>query len=137
MRDAILQPIPKGGGKDQSCSANYRDIALASSLSKVLEWCIILSNPNVFSSSDLQFGFKHGVSTSMCTQFLKNTVHHYNRGGSPVYCCLLDASKAFDLVDHEILFSKLVARDLHPAILHCLILWYKDQRFTASTLEWH
>ena len=28
MRDAILQPIPKGGGKDQSCSANYRGIAL-------------------------------------------------------------------------------------------------------------
>ena len=104
MRDVILQPIPKGGGKDQSCSASYRGIALASSLSNVLEWCIILSNPNVFSSSDLQFGFKRGVSTSMCTQFLKNIVHHYNRGGSPVYCCLLDLSKAFDLVDHEIVF---------------------------------
>ena len=36
-RDAILQPIPKGGGKDQFCSANYGGIALASSLSKVLE----------------------------------------------------------------------------------------------------
>ena len=75
--------------------------------------------------------FKRGVSTSMCTQFLKNIVHHYNRGGSPVYCYLLDASKAFDLVDHEILFSKLIAWDLHPAILRCLILWYKDQRFTV------
>ena len=67
----------------------------------------------------------------MCTQFLKNILHHYNRGGSPVYCCLSDASKAFDLVDHDILFSKLVAQDLHPAILHCLILLYKDQRFTV------
>ena len=37
MQDAILQSIPKGGGKDQFCSANYRGIALASSLSKVLE----------------------------------------------------------------------------------------------------
>ena len=45
-----------------------------------------------------------------------------------MHCCLLDASKAFDLVDHEILFSKLVA---HPAILRCLILWYKDQCFTV------
>ena len=95
------------------------------------KWCIILSNPNVFSSSDLQFGFKCGVSTSMCTQFLKNTVHHYNHGGSPVYCYLLNVSKAFDLVDHEILFSKLVDRDLHPAILRCLIFWYKDQCFTV------
>ena len=129
MRDAILQPILKGGGKDRSCSANYRGIALASSLSKILEWCIILGNPKVFSSCDFQFGFKRGVSTSMCTQFLKNVVHHYNRGGSPVYCCLLDASKAFGLVDHEVLFSKLITRDLHPAILRCLIHWYRDQRF--------
>ena len=120
MRDVILQPIPKGGSKDQSCSANYRGIALASSLSEVYH------SPNVFSSSDLQFGFKRGMSTSMCTH-----VHHYNRGGSPVHCCLLDASKAFDLVYHEILFSKLVAQDLHPAILCCLILWYKDQCFTV------
>ena len=128
MRDAILQPIPKGGGKDLVLLSTE---VLCSGLIKVLEWCIILSNPNVFSSSDLQFGFKRGVFTSMCTQFLKNIVHHYNRGGSSVYCCLLDVSKAFDLVDHEILFSKLIARDLHPAILHCLILWYKDQRFTV------
>ena len=51
-----------------------------------------------------------------------------------VFLCIsafwMHVSKAFDLVDHEILFSKLVARDLHPAIFHCLILWYKDQRFT-------
>ena len=51
--------------------------------------------------------------------------------GSLVYCCLLDGSKAFDLVDHEIL---LIVRDLHLAILRCLILWYKDQRFT---LRWN
>ena len=48
-----------------------------------------------------------------------------------MYFCLLDASKAFDLVDHKVPFFKLVAWDLHPAIIHCLILWYKDQCFTV------
>ena len=43
MGDVILHPNLKGGGKDQSCSANYRGIALVSSLSNVLEWFIILS----------------------------------------------------------------------------------------------
>ena len=56
---------------------------------------------------------------------------HNNCDGSLVYFCLLDVSKAFDLVDHEVLFSKLVAWDLHPAIVHCLILWYSDQCFTV------
>ena len=125
MRDAILQPIPKGGGKDQSCSANYRGIALASSLSKVLEWCIILSNPSVFSSSDLQFGFKRGVSTSMCRQFLKSVVHHYNHGGSPVYCCLLDASKAFDLVDHFLSWL------LGTCSLQSFVVWFFGIRISA------
>ena len=40
--DAMVQPIPKGS-KDPSQSANYRGIALASSLSKVLEWSILLT----------------------------------------------------------------------------------------------
>ena len=65
-------------------------------------------------SSGLQFGFKRGVSTSMCTQFLNN------HGGSPVYYCLLDVSKAFDLVDNEILFSKLVA-PCNPSLSDSLV----------------
>ena len=42
LRDATFQLIPKGS-KDPSLSANYRGIALASSLIKVLEWSILLT----------------------------------------------------------------------------------------------
>ena len=35
VSDAIVHPIPKGGNKDYSLSVNYRDIALASCLSKI------------------------------------------------------------------------------------------------------
>ena len=40
LRDCVLTPIPKSG-KDISSSQNYRAIALASSLSKVLEHLIL------------------------------------------------------------------------------------------------
>ena len=40
LRDCILQPIPKPG-KDPSNSDNYRPIALAPTLSKVFELCIL------------------------------------------------------------------------------------------------
>ncbi len=63
FRDAIIQPIPKGS-KDPSMSANYRGIALASSLSKVLEWSILLTWNDYFCTSELQFGFKSGFSTT-------------------------------------------------------------------------
>ena len=42
FRDAIIQPIPKGS-KDPSLSFNYRGIVLASSLSKIFEWSILLT----------------------------------------------------------------------------------------------
>ena len=41
VSDAIVQPIPKGGNKDYSLSVNYRGIALASCLCKVIELCIL------------------------------------------------------------------------------------------------
>ena len=42
LRDAILLPVPKGH-KDPLDSSNYRGIALASCVSKVLKWYIILT----------------------------------------------------------------------------------------------
>ena len=66
LRDCILQPIPKPG-KDFSVSDNYRSIALAPTLSKVFEWCILIQFHAAFVTSSLQFGFKLGVSTDLCT----------------------------------------------------------------------
>ena len=69
--DCILVPIPKGN-KDSTSSENYCPVALAPSLSKTLEWSILLLYPNQFTSSDLQFGFKKEMFTSLCTGFIKN-----------------------------------------------------------------
>ena len=66
VSDAIVQPIPKGGNKDYSLSGNYRGIALASCLSKVIELCILELCGQHLQSSQLQFGFKPGT---ICTGF--------------------------------------------------------------------
>ena len=47
IRDCILIPVPKNH-KDNSCSENYRHIALASTLSKVVEHIIILTKLSIF-----------------------------------------------------------------------------------------
>lgn len=66
LRNCTLIPVPKPG-KDPSQSDNYRPIALAPNLSKVLDWSILLWYGSFLSTSDLQFGFKPGVSTDSCT----------------------------------------------------------------------
>ena len=73
LRDCVLVPIPKSG-KDASCSDNYRPIALASTLSKVLEHIILEKYSKFFVSNCLQFGFKCGSSTTTCTALVKGVV---------------------------------------------------------------
>jgi len=69
--DCILVPIPKGN-KDPTSSENFCPVALAQSLSKTLEWSILLLYPNQFTSSDLQFDFKKEMSIPLCTGRIKN-----------------------------------------------------------------
>ena len=57
-------------------------------------------------ASDHQFGFKSKHSTDMCVFLLKQAVSFYNKHDTPVYATFLDASKAYDRVDHFMLFKK-------------------------------
>ena len=127
LRDCILVPIPKGN-KYPAFSDNNRPIVLAPTLSKALEWCILLLHPDSFLTSGLQFGFKPKMSTSLCTGTLKNVITRFIHEGSPVFSCFLDASKAFDLVNHEILFRRLLEKDFPVHLSRLFLSWYKDQR---------
>ncbi len=65
LRGCILVPIPKPY-KDPTISDNYRPDALAPTLSKALEWSILLAFPQYCTTSDFQFGYKKGLSTLLC-----------------------------------------------------------------------
>ena len=60
------------------------------------------------------------LKTSLPTKYLHR--------GSSVLGCFLDASKAFDLVDHGILFKILLERGLPLSIVLFLISWYSMQQ---------
>ena len=130
LRDCILVPVLKPG-KDSSCGDSYRPIALASTLSKILEWCILLKFNNYLQTSELQFGFKPGLSTTFCTGVLKGVVSHYLQRGSSVFTCFLNASKAFDLVRHSLLFKKLLSVGLPDLVVRLLSRWYSSQQLNV------
>ena len=128
-----LVPIPKSKGADLTCRWNYRPIALASVVSKVIERVLISSSEDSLVSSDHQFGFKANHSTESCIFVLKQVVDYYNRHGSPVFACFLDASKAYDRVNHDVLFRKLALRKCPSYVIRLLANWYGKQE---SSVRW-
>ena len=52
----------------------------------------------------------------------------YLNNGSPVLGCFLDASKAFNLVDNNILFEIFLKRGLPLTIAKLLMSWYSMQK---------
>ena len=98
MLHSVLISIPKDLRASLDSSENYRGIALCVALCKVLDQLIIIKYRSQMCTSDMQFAFKERLSTVVCTSILQETVHEYVRNRSPVYSCLLDASKAFDQV---------------------------------------
>lgn len=99
LKNCTLIPIPKPG-KDPCQLDNDRPIALAPNLIKVLEWCILLQFGSYLSTSGQQFGFKPCVSTDSCTGLLINAIALHLHQETKVYGYFLDASKAFDQVNH-------------------------------------
>ena len=111
---------------------NYRPIAIANIVSKVLERIILMRIQHVVTICDNQFGFKKAQSTDLAIYTLKEVVQYYTARGSPVFACFLDVAKAFDRVNHCLLFNKLLDTGWPPSIVKTLYIWYGTQRFRVK-----
>ena len=87
MISVVLVPIVKDKRASVCSTSNYRPIALASIMSKLLEKIILnrisdnlVTNPN-------QFGFKPKHNTEMCIFALKEAILKYRALNSNVYSC--------------------------------------------------
>lgn len=128
---STIIPIPKNGA-DSSFSSNYRGIALASCLGKILDRLIMNKYQSNLLTSDLQFGFKKGGSTDSCTFVFKETVNYYVNDNSNVYGVLLDATKAFDRVNFCKMFQKLINRKMPKQVLLMLLHLYTNQQIRVA-----
>ena len=120
-------PIPKDKKKSLCSASNYRAIAVSSIFSKILDWIILLKEEHSLCSSELQFGFKKGLSTTQCTFSMLEIIDYYNFNKSDVGVLLLDASKAFDRVNYCKLFNELLKRNISPVLLRLLLYMYTTQ----------
>ena len=123
-----MVPIPKGKFKQLTVSDNYRAITLSSIIGKIFDLIVMDKEKHNLYTSDLQFGFKDHVSTTMCTFAMNEVISYYRHKNSNVYVLMLDATKAFDRVDYGKLFQKLLDRNICPLVLRLLIFMYTNQK---------
>ena len=135
MKIAKVIPLFKKG--DNQDMNNYLPISLLSSLSKVLEKLIhkrtlaFLKKYDIFCK--FQFGFRGKHNTSHALLSLIEKVSHALDSSHHMIGILLDFSKAFDTINHEILLYKLS----HYGIRGKALEWFRSYLSNRKQFVFH
>ena len=131
---STLLPIIKDKLGDHTSSSNYRSIAISSLIMKIFDYAIIDTCKEALKFDELQFGYQTGISTSMCTWVATETISYFLRNHSEVFTCLMDMSKAFDLVKHSVLLNKLIDTGMPPLVIRFILASYSNQK---ANVKWN
>ena len=93
LMHVVIIPLLKCKSEDPADVNNYRPIAIARDLSKVLEQVLLSRLARYLWTAYSQFGFKRAHGTEMAIFALKQTVDIYRNQDTPVYLWLIDAKK--------------------------------------------
>jgi len=132
---SVIVPLVKNKSGNLADLNNYRAIAISPAISKLFESIVekyLRVHPNG-DHDECQFGFKPGLSTTICTDVFKRTVEYYISRGSHVFASFIDFTKAFDYVNYWTLFNKLLDDRVKCKIVRILAVWYSRQ---ACSVKW-
>lgn len=104
----VIHPIIKNANGDLKSSNNIRPITVSDVLCNIFERYVLKHIENSHIEPAQQFGFKANSSCQHALYVFKETIQHYTTRKKPVYVSLIDASKAFDKINREVLFNKLI-----------------------------
>lgn len=130
-KQATVTPIFKGG--DKQSTNNYRPISLLSVVSKVLEkWVVnqLIDHLNTGDTSlhPMQFGFRERHSTESAITMLMEKVKGSLENTTYVGAVFLDLKKAFDVVNHSVLLTKLQKFNFSEPVLKWMTSYLSNRK---------
>lgn len=130
----LTVPIPKITlHKNKAKSEDFRGITINPIISKILEHCLTNRLRQWLVSSDNQFGFKKGYGCNHAIFTAQATIDYFVSNQSTVNVCALDLSKAFDKVNHYILYLKLMNKNVPINFIKILLFWYSS---SSIVIKW-
>lgn len=132
MLKVAVVPILKKKGLDGTIIKNYRPIALATILSKVLERLLLSRLSDHLKTTDNQFGYKKSIGCEMAILSLKQIISFYQENETPVYVTYLDATQAFDKLNQELLIIMMQKKKFPKFFINLIISWFDNQRFHVT-----
>ena len=126
-KDDILDPL------------NYRPISITTPFSKIFEKCLHKKITAYAESrgilTPLQFGFRSKVSAQVAILYFIETIQHEIEIGDIVHAVLLDLSKAFHSLSHQILLKKLESLHFSPSATQIVESFF-NRSIATSLCEW-
>ena len=132
MKCALVVPLYKAKSREEV--TNYRPISLLMTLSKIIEKVVYKRVYNYLHTTgqlyESQYGFRNNHSCEHAIGELLGNIVKNQQLGKDTVSIMLDLSKAFDTLQHSVIFQKLEKYGIRGPIL----MWFKSY-LTNRTLR--
>ena len=129
--EGIIQPLFKNKGSINDPD-NYRGITLLSCLGKLFTSCLhhratVFADKNETIGEE-QAGFREGYDTIGHAFLLNSIIELYKKSNKRLYCAFVDYKKAFDLVDRNSLWQKLLDENFNGKFIRVVYNLYNKAK---------